>query len=247
LARTGQGGASRHAEDRRTGALPAYLRIAEHLTIEIGTGRLAPGDRLPTERDLAARYGVSMMTLRKALAVVTERGLIARRQGSGNYVLGGARHVGTYALFRLEAVPDGGGLPTAELLDFDTMPKPEGLAGIGAAPDAFRIRRLRRLDGVPVAVEEIWLDTRFGPLKQALISESLYRTYAERLGLIITRAEDRVGTAPLPGWAPETLRLAPGATMGLVERPQLRSIRHTGGGLAQLVRSGARALRRKVP
>jgi GntR family transcriptional regulator len=127
----------------QTGALPAYLRIAEHLTIEIGTGRLAPGDRLPTERSLAARYGVSMMTLRKALAVVTERGLIDRRQGSGNYVLGGARALGTYALFRLEAVPGGGGLPTAELLGFAAMRKPDDLPDIGDAPTAYRIRRLR--------------------------------------------------------------------------------------------------------
>jgi GntR family transcriptional regulator len=206
------------SKNAEPGALPAYLRIAEHLTIEIGTGRLSPGSRLPTERSLAARYGVSMMTLRKALAVVTERGLIARRQGSGNYVLGGARHVGTYALFRLEAVPGGGGLPTAELLELDTLPKPPDLTDIGSAATAYRIRRLRRLDGAPVAVEEIWLDTSFGPLKQAHISESLYKTYADRLGLIITRAEDRVGAAPLPDWAPETFRLSPGTMMGLVER-----------------------------
>ena len=43
----------------QAGALPAYLRIAEHLTIEIGAGRLATGERLPAERSLAARYGVS--------------------------------------------------------------------------------------------------------------------------------------------------------------------------------------------
>jgi GntR family transcriptional regulator len=200
------------------GALPAYLRIAEHLTIQIGAGRLVAGERLPPERGLAARYGVSMMTLRKALKVVTERGLIERRQGSGNYVLEGARPVGTYALFRLEAVPDGGGLPTAELLSLDRIPKPDHLADIGAAPEGWRIRRLRALDGRPVAVEEIWLDGRFGDLHVDHLSESLYKTYAERLDLTITRAEDRVGLGSLPGWAPETLRLSPGTTMGLVER-----------------------------
>lgn len=202
----------------QAGALPAYLRIAEHLTIEIGAGRLAAGDRLPPERSLAARYGVSMMTLRKALGVVTERGLIERRRGSGNYVLGGARHVGTYALFRLESVPDGGGLPTAELLSLDRMPKPDDLADIGAAPEGWRIRRLRALDGRPVAVEEIWLDGRYEGLRADHLSESLYKTYAERLDLTIARAEDRVGVGPLPGWAPETLRLSTGTTMGLVER-----------------------------
>jgi GntR family transcriptional regulator len=202
----------------RSGALPAYLRIAEHLTIEIGTGRIPTGDRLPTERQLAARYGVSMMTLRKALGVVTDRGLIERRQGSGNYVLGGGRNTGTYALFRLEAVPDGGGLPTATLVGFDALPKPDDLPDIGTSPVAHRIRRLRFLDDTPVAVEEIWLDGRFTGFKAEHLSESLYKSYADRLGLTITRAEDRVGIACLPDWSPDAIGLPPAATMGLVER-----------------------------
>jgi GntR family transcriptional regulator len=198
------------------GALPAYLRIAEQLTIEIGAGRLRPGARLPPEREMAVRHGVSPMTLRKALAIVTERGLIARRQGSGNYVTEGThrRDLGTYALFRLEAVPDGGGLPTAEVLSFE----PEAGAGPDDLGPARRIRRLRRLDGVPAAVEEIWLAARLGALTAGDLSESLYRTYAQVLGLTVTRAEDRVSLGPCPDWAPETVCPAPGATMGLVER-----------------------------
>lgn len=198
------------------GALPAYLRIAEHLTIEIGAGRLRAGERLPPERRMAVRYGVSPMTLRKALAIVTQRGLIARRQGSGNYVTEQTprRDLGTYALFRLEAVPEGGGLPTAEVLSFT----PEAGPGPDALGPARRIRRLRRLDDVPAAVEEIWLPARHGDLTQADLSESLYRTYLRVLGVTIARAEDRVGAAPCPDWAPETFCPVPGATMGLVER-----------------------------
>lgn len=198
------------------GALPAYLRIAERLTIDIGAGRLAAGTRLPPERRMAEAHGVSMMTLRKALAVVTERGLIERRQGSGNYVRAGRRDVGTYALFRLEAVPDGGGLPTARLLSLETLPKPEGSPLAGDL--ATRLRRIRSLDGLPVAVEEIWLDARFGPLRPEQVSESLYRTYAERLDLVIGHAEDRVSAAPLPDWTPRDFHRAPGHPMGLVER-----------------------------
>jgi GntR family transcriptional regulator len=196
------------------GALPAYLRIAERLTIEIGAGRLAPGDRLPPERRMAGEAGVSMMTLRKALAVVAERGLIERRQGSGNYVRQAERNVGTYALFRLEAVPHGGGLPTARVLSFarETAASPDHPDG------SWRIRRIRALDGVPAAVEEIRLDARFGPLRAEQLSESLYRTYADRFGLVIGHAEDRVSAAPLPGWAPADLEARPGDMMGLVER-----------------------------
>jgi hypothetical protein len=53
----------------------------------------------------------------------------------------------------------------------------------------------------------------------------------------ITHAEDRVSVATLPGWAPETLRLAARHHDGTCRTAQLRSIRHPGGGLAQLVRS----------
>jgi GntR family transcriptional regulator len=142
-----------HAPDPHPGALPAYLRIAEHLTIEIGTGRLAPGDRLPTERSLAARYGVSMMTLSKALAVVTERGLIARGRARAT-TCSAAQNVG-----HLRALPAGGGAGRRRVahggtaLDFDTMPKPEDLAGIGAPrtpphpPPAPPRRRPRRGGG----------------------------------------------------------------------------------------------------
>ncbi|NKX46076.1 GntR family transcriptional regulator [Roseicyclus persicicus] len=199
------------------GALPAYLRIAEGLTRDIGAGRLKPGDKLPTERAMAAGMGVTVTTLRKALAVLTQRGLLERRQGSGNYVRAGDARQGVYALFRLER-PGGGGLPTAELLSLDRVDKPAGLdLGSGAA-GAWRIRRLRFLDHVPVALEDIWLDGRFEGLTAATVSESLYRSYRDRLGLVIARAEDRVSVGPLPGWTPARLGLAPGTTTGLVQR-----------------------------
>lgn len=169
---------------------------------------------------MAETYAVSMVTLRKALTVVTDRGLISRRQGSGNYVAEGRRDLGTYALFRLEVHPGGGGLPTAEVLSFDRLRKPESLPHIGTALGwGWRIRRVRSLNDTPVAVEEIWLDGRYGDLAEADLSESLYRTYTERLQLSITQAEDRVSVAPLPGWAPDArLGVQAGTPMGLVER-----------------------------
>lgn len=200
------------------GPLPTYLRIAETLTIEIGCGRLAAGTRLPTERAMAAAEGVSVATLRKALGLLVARGLVEKRQGSGNYVLAGAANVGTYALFRLQMV-NGGGYPTAEVLDFARLPKPADLLDIGPIATGYRIRRLRLLNALPVAVEEVWLDARFATLRREDLSESLYRTYADKLHLQIGHAEDRVHTGPLPDWAPAArIGADPGATMGLVER-----------------------------
>ena len=95
-----------------TGALPAYLRIAELVSRQIDAGILADGHRLPPEREMADAYGVSVGTLRKALARLTEMGCLERRQGSGNYIRQTDRSAAIYTMFRLER-PDGGGLGAA--------------------------------------------------------------------------------------------------------------------------------------
>lgn len=201
------------------GALPIYLRIAEGLTRDIAAGRLALGERLPPERAMAADLGVTVTTLRKALAVLSDRGLLDRRQGSGNYVKQGDPAQGTYALFRLERLA-GGGLPTARLMSFARVTKPDGLPDLGSdAAEAWHFRRIRALDHVPVAVEDIWLDGRFsGPISEKSVSESLYRSYREILGLQIMRAEDRLSAGPLPDWARGWLARPAGTMMGLAHR-----------------------------
>ena len=167
-----------------SGALPTYLRIAEALTIDIGGGRLAPGEKLPPERAMAIEKGVAVATLRKALQLLVDRGLIERRQGSGNYVLGGGSNIGTYALFRLELKGVGGGLPTARLLEMTKTRKPDALPNIGRSFDVgIRMRRLRFLADIPVAVEEIWLDLRWhddNGLTPRTISAACFRRPAIR-------------------------------------------------------------------
>ena len=201
-----------------TAPLPTYLRIAETLGRDIAAGRLVDGQRLPPERDMATQLGVAVGTLRKALAEMEARGLLARRQGSGNYVQASAQPQGIYALFRLEHV-GGGGLPTAEVIAVDRRPKPDDLPPFGAGTEAHRIRRLRRLSGQPVSVEEIWLCVSYaGRMDRDALSESLYLHYRQHLGLHITRAEDRIGQEPLPDWTPGDFPYPPGTPMPQVER-----------------------------
>ncbi len=68
--------------DRR----PLYAQFAQLLREAIAGGRLEPGATLPPERDLAAEYGVSRITIRKAIAELAEDGLLSRRQGAGTTV-----------------------------------------------------------------------------------------------------------------------------------------------------------------
>ena len=127
-----------------THSLPLYIQISEMLIREIQSGRLSDGARLPPEREMAADLKISVGTLRKALAVLTEKHLIERRHGSGNYIRQGTGREGLYAFFRLELL-GGGGLPTAQVLSVHSMGKPKDLPRFGASNRAHRIRRLRRL------------------------------------------------------------------------------------------------------
>ncbi|MER5856328.1 NUDIX domain-containing protein [Streptomyces sp900105245] len=69
-------------EDRR----PKYMRIADFLREAIGAGKYGPGDRLPGESELVAKFGVASMTVRHAMSVLKSEGLVEPRRGAGVFV-----------------------------------------------------------------------------------------------------------------------------------------------------------------
>ena len=198
-------------------ALPLYVQVAELLIRDIAAGRLIDGERLPPEREMADGLSISVGTLRKALAELTEKGLLDRVQGSGNYIRATAGADSVYAMFRLELL-EGGGLPRADVLGVETHRKPADLPSFGTTDRATRIRRLRYLNDTIIAVEEMWLDESAGLLTAEMLSDSLYHTYQKQLGFWITRAEDRVGVGAVPDWAPPEFTKPPGTITGFVER-----------------------------
>ena len=64
----------------------AYLRVAEDIAARIASGELAPGTRLRSERDLAEYYGMAYGTIRHAMKILRERGLIKTVHGRGTFV-----------------------------------------------------------------------------------------------------------------------------------------------------------------
>ena len=177
------------------GSLPLYVEITEQIARQIAAGHLVDGQKLPPERDMAARYGISVGTLRKALARLIDLDLVKSIQGSGNYIQKTENASSIYSFFRLELL-SGGGLPHAQLLDYDFIKKPDDLPDFGTVNYAHRFRRLRFLDKQAVALEEIWLDGQYGKIKDiSLISESLYQFYKDEFNIWITKAEDWVGVS----------------------------------------------------
>lgn len=203
---------------KKQSSLPFFVQISELLIREINAGHLLDGERLPPERAMAAEMGISVGTLRKSLAELEKVGLLERRQGSGNYVKAKSDAESVYAFFRIELLK-GGGLPSAHVLSVDRLEKPLGFPPFGTSPDGHRIRRLRYLNEVPVAAEEIWLDA--GYVQQILasdLSDSLYLYYKSRLGLWIARAEDRVSIDQVPDWTCAEFGQRPGDACGYIER-----------------------------
>src|SRR5512142_983536 len=71
---------------RQPGAPPLYAQIAADLRARIVAGTYRPGQRLPSEHDLAAQFGVGRPTIRQATELLVRDGALARRHGSGTYV-----------------------------------------------------------------------------------------------------------------------------------------------------------------
>lgn len=198
--------------------LPKYIQVSEMLIREIAAGHLQDGERLPTERDMAANLSISVGTLRKSLADLEDKGLVERIHGSGNYIRAKTDAESVYAFLRLEAIK-GGGLPTADIVSVDLLDKPKDAPDFGPHAQAHRIRRLRFLGGIASAVEEIWLDASVSDaIATEDLGDSLYLFYKTQLGVIITRAEDRVGLSSVPEWAPSDFDLPVGDPCPFIER-----------------------------
>lgn len=207
-------------------ALPLHVQIAELLTRSIAAGHYAAGDRLPTESQLAQQFNVSVGTLRKALAQLASRGQVQRRQGSGTYVstaslTQGQEHTaalsGVYGFFRLELL-QGGGLPSATVIDFSKVSTPQAFRP-HFSNRCYRLRRLRSLSHLPLALEEIYFDSRHQPnLRREDLGDALYLFYQQQLGFWISRVEDRIGIGQVPDWSPNLFEPAIGSCVPRIER-----------------------------
>lgn len=80
--------------------LPLYLQVEDCLRKDISSGKYKEGDLIPSEQELARRYGVSQGTIRKAILNMTQQGLFYRRQGKGTFVVFEKTSPGRYRNFR---------------------------------------------------------------------------------------------------------------------------------------------------
>lgn len=201
-----------------------YAALAAAMRARIVAGEWPPGSAIPAEQTLAAEHGVALGTMRRALDLLAEQGLVERVQGRGTFVRQGLSGAPMLRFFRF-GVARGGEAPRSRILARDALAAPAEVAralGCGPGEPALRLKRLRSLGGQPVLHEEIWLPLPlFAPLVDgdaAAWGDLLYPLYAERCGVHVHRAVDNIGFGSLGAAQARALRLPAGHPCARVQR-----------------------------
>ncbi|WP_408014307.1 GntR family transcriptional regulator [Saccharopolyspora elongata] len=191
----------------RDGPTPKHAQLREILR-ELASEELLPGAPVPSERDLAVRYGVSRLTVREAVGQLVAEGLLVRVRGKGTFTtrprVDSQLHLASFT----EDMRRRGMQPETVLLDAnEAIPPPTTAEALGLRPDqpAYWLYRLRKADGAPMAVERGWYHAGLLPgLLDHDLSDSLYTLLARNYEV---QLESGTQTVLAEGADAETARL----------------------------------------
>jgi len=209
----------------RQPGVTAHAQIEDWLADAIAAGQLSPGDRLPTEHDLAAWLGVSRMTLRHALGELALRGLVTRTvgRGGGTFVAEPKleQDLTTLAGFS-EQLRRHGKVAGARVLAAACIPASPAAAAALELPDGdpvHDVRRIRLADGRPIVIEHSQFPAKLFPdLLDCRLDGSLYDLLAGTYGLRPHHARETLEPVVAGVREAEALEVDEGAPLMLVER-----------------------------
>lgn len=209
----------------REGDLPAHARITSWLEPLIVSRTLRPGDRLPSEVDIAAALGVSRMTLRQALASLEGKGLLHRRRGrsGGNFVAQPRFDVSLVGLpgfteqMRRAHVEAGAIVVRAQTC----APAPDVRRALRLRPGekVHEVLRVRSADGDPIALEETYLPAGVFPEMLARdLGGSLYEVMDRDYGRAPHTADEVIEPVKATAEQAELLGIATDDSLLLITR-----------------------------
>lgn len=167
-----------------------YKSIADRLRIQLNSADYNIGSPLPAEIRLAEEFGVSRMTIRKAIDLLVNWGLVVRRHGSGTYVVKKDVHQETMNLTGLvEVMREQGREVVSEVLEFNVMPAPPAIASqlrIKIDEQIYYSRRVRYVDGKSLMVEDSYMPMKlFRNLSVAHLEGSKFSYIEDECHIIV--------------------------------------------------------------
>lgn len=183
-------------------AVPLYFRVAETLKGRIDSRHYRPGSIIPSEKELAAQFGVSVITIRKAMDLLVREGLICRKRGVGTWVLSsnhGRLPIKITGNFRdwFDSVSGRLQRLEAQVLEIQVVECPEHVArilGLSDTDPIWRMKRVRKYRGEPISYCVNYAPARLAGLVSAkdFRRRSFLEVFQERFGVRLLRIEQRV-------------------------------------------------------
>jgi GntR family transcriptional regulator len=209
---------------KRGAPVPLYHQLKAALLRDIEAGRWRPGERLPTEDALIARFKVSKITVRQALRDLAQLGYIRREQGRGTFVQRPPLEEGPRELKSFTSEMQGHGFAaTSRVLEQTVLAAPADIAArldIEEGDAVFRLHRLRLADAEPMGLQTAYIAMRLVPGIDELsfVDASLYEILASRYALYPAAARESHQAVLLLEEAAALLRAPVGSPAFAAER-----------------------------
>ena len=181
---------------------PLYQQIKGLILQGLQSGEWKPGETIPSEMDLAARFRVSQGTVRKAIDELSAENLVVRRQGKGTFVATHAEQQMQYRFLKLQ--PDNGdaqneGPAERTIIDCKRLRASAEVAralGLRSGDPVLQVRRVLAFAGVPTILEDLWLPgTPFKGLTAERLSDyhgPMYALFETEFGVRMVRADETI-------------------------------------------------------
>jgi len=207
---------------------PLYQQIKGLILQSLQAGEWKPGEAIPSEMDLAARFRVSQGTVRKAIDELASENLVVRRQGKGTFV---ATHAEQQVQYRfLKLVPDSGdqgseGPAERSVLECRRQRANAEVAralALRSGDAVVQVRRVLGFNGVPTILEDLWLP---GNAFRGITAEQMagyhgptYAMFELEFGVRMVRAEEKIRAVAADAASAALLKVAQGTPLLSVER-----------------------------
>lgn len=203
---------------------PLYARVERVIAAEIAAGSLAVGEQLPSEERLVERFGVSRITVRRAVQNLVARGLVEVRWGRGTFV---ATPRITQPLIALTGFVEDmaalGRTATARVLRIEVVPAGAGVAReleLDAGTWVTHIERVRLADGQPISLDDTYLPPDVGQRIAAddLARQPVFELLEQKYDVPLVEATYRLSAAKADPHTAAELRVEPGDPVFRIER-----------------------------
>ena len=193
-----------------------YQQLVDEIKSMISTGKLNEGDRIMTEGELSSSFDVSRITVRKAIEILVEEGILVKKQGIGTFVASKklTRNMGVFMGFTQNCEANGQ-KPGTRLLSAslaDPAGSDEKTLGLAENDKVIVIRRLRYIDDIPVILEENHFSQKYAFLLGENLERSLYAILNEH-GIQTFGGKRRVSVCYATGEEAELLRIEENSAM----------------------------------